>query len=88
MRRPIVKWLTPTDIAILELLGDTGLTLSPRILAYEIGRDNVYVQKRLQILMQGALVSKEGRGLYKLTALGYRYLDGEATAEEIPNPDD
>lgn len=88
MRRPIVEWMNRTDVAILEILEDSNLTLSPRILAEELDKDRQYVQKRCRLLMEAALVRKEARGLYRITDLGIRYVTGDAERDEIPDPED
>lgn len=87
MRRPVIEWISPTDSAILELLGDTKIALTPKIIGHAIDRDNVHVQKRCNILMEAALVTKEAKGLYSITELGMEYLEGEATADDIPTPE-
>lgn len=79
--------MNQTDDRILELLGETNLTLSPRIIAYETEYNRDWIAQRLPLLMHGGLISKEGKGLYHITDLGRRYLNGEATADEIPDPD-
>lgn len=86
-RRPNVEWVNQTDDRILELLGETGLTLTPKIIAHETGYNRDWVKQRLPFLLHGGLISKEGKGLYRITDLGRRYLTGEATSDEIPEPD-
>lgn len=85
MRRPNVEWITTADDRILEIMGETNLQLSPKILAAETPFHKKHIQKRLRVLLMAGLVSKEGKGLYRITDLGRRYLTGEATADEIPD---
>ena len=79
------------DDAILELLDETDMLLTPKVMAFEIDYDYTYLRQRLGVLKAHGLVEHPAEapsgvsrsGVYEITALGRRYLSGEATAEEL-----
>lgn len=62
------------DERILEAL-DYGLTLTPAVIAKNIGYSREYVSRRLSVLLERGFVSREGTGYYTLTDDGKRFLD-------------
>jgi uncharacterized membrane protein len=66
-------WITEMDKEILRTLV-FNLTLTPAVIADNIGRSRPGVSRRLNTLNAGGLVEKEGRGKYKITKLGVGYL--------------
>lgn len=81
--RPRVSWMNHTDDRILELLDETGLVLSPKVLAHNLEYDRSWVSRRLSGLKDANLVEQQGRGLYSITSLGKQYLNGEVGAEQL-----
>lgn len=75
--------MTQADDRILETLQDSGLRLSPRILAANIDYSRHYIARRLAKLEEGELVIKIDEGLYEITDKGVEYLSGELSAEEL-----
>jgi len=66
-------WITEMDKEILRTLA-FNLTLTPAVIADNIGRSRAGVSRRLNTLNAGGLVEKEGRGKYSITELGVGYL--------------
>lgn len=83
MRRPRVSWMTQADDRLLETLEDTGLILSPRVLAVNTDYSRHYVSERLALLLDADLVEKFDDGLYRITEQGQAYLAGDLDAEEL-----
>jgi len=75
--------MTACDDWILEALQSSGMALSLRVLAHNIEYNRQYVQTRLSVLEQHGLVAREARGMYSLTDLAERYLQGEIEAERL-----
>jgi len=88
MRRPRVSWMTQADDRILETLEDSGLTLSPRILAENTDYSRHYVSRRIKKLKEAELVEKVGDGLYRITDRGRDYLSGDLDADDLQLDDD
>ena len=75
--------MTQADDRILETLEDSGLILSPRMLAVNTDYSRHYVSERLALLLESELVEKQGEGLYLITDQGRAYLAGELDAEDL-----
>ena len=87
------------DDAILELLEETGMALTPKVIAFQVEYDYTYLRQRLRVLEDHGVVAypeetPEGvsqTGVYEITSLGRRFLAGEATRdelEEVPEAED
>ena len=87
MRRPRVSWMTHADDLILETLEDSGLMLSPRILAVNNDYSRQHVSRRLAELCEAGLVEKVDDGLYEITDQGRAYLSGDIATEKLDNSD-
>lgn len=72
----------PIDNQILETLSSSGLTLSPSIIAYNIGKSREEVTRRLSEMVDRGLVEKEKRGYYSIEPRGEQYLDGEIEPDD------
>lgn len=83
MRRRRGDWQTPLDDEILELLADSGLTLSPSIIAFNLDRSREGVADRISVLTAYGLVQKVERGKYKITKEGNQYLQGDLDASKL-----
>jgi len=70
----------PTDDRILEAL-ETGLSLTPAVIAENIGKSRQHVTRRLSDLKEYGLVDRPKRGYYVLTDQGRDYLNGELDTE-------
>lgn len=75
--------MTQADDRILETLEDSGLRLSPRILAANIDYSRHYIARRLAKLEEEGLVTKIDEGLYEITDQGRDYLAGDLDAEDL-----
>lgn len=75
--------MTQADDRILETLEDSGLVLSPKILAENTDYSRHHVARRLSDLVDGDLVEKVDDGLYQITDQGRAYLAGDLDAEEL-----
>jgi len=75
--------MTQADDRILETLEDSGLRLSPRILAANIDYSRHYIARRLAKLEEEGLVIKIEEGLYEITEKGRAYLAGDLDAEDL-----
>lgn len=65
-------WMTDMDMEILEVLSQ-GLTLSPSIIAENIDRSRVGVNRRLSTLQASGFVTKIERGKYKISEKGENF---------------
>ena len=90
--RPRISWMNRgPDDAILELLDETDMVLTPKVMAFEIDYDYTYLRQRLGVLKEHNLVEHPAdtpsgvspTGVYEITPLGRRFLNGEASREEL-----
>lgn len=75
--------MTQADDRILETLEDSGLRLSPRILAANIDYSRHYIARRLAKLEEEGLVTRVDEGLYEITEQGRAYLAGNLDADDL-----
>lgn len=75
--------MTQADDRLLETFDESGMVLSPRILAVNTDYSRHYVSERLAVLLDGGLVEKVDDGLYQITEKGRDYLKGELEAHEL-----
>ena len=81
------EWMQlPTDDYILETL-ESGLGLTPAVIAWNIDKGRSTVQKRLTPLASAGLIEKvDEKGYYRLTDDGRAYLNGDLDADDLePN---
>ncbi len=84
--RPLVSWMTKSDPAILELFEESGLTMPPAVVSYNLdGVSHVTVKRRLRELEKRDLLEKaqDKRGYYRITDRGLAYLSGEVDADDL-----
>ncbi|OAQ52192.1 hypothetical protein HTG_11265 [Natrinema mahii] len=82
MRQPGEWMQLPTDERILEIL-ESGLLLSPQVIAKNIDKSRVHVNRRLSVLVEYGLVTRVERGYYEIADPGVRYLEGELDADDL-----
>lgn len=82
MRRPGDWMQLPTDERVLEIL-DSGLVLSPQVIAKNIGKSRSHVSRRLSVLVEYGFVTRIERGYYEIAGPGERYLAGELDADDV-----
>lgn len=75
----------PGDDRILELLDESGLILSPSIIAANIELTRHHVSARLSELKDHELVESvdTGKGHYRITERGRAYLAGDLDVDEL-----
>jgi len=64
----------PIDDRILETLSQSGLTLTPAVIAYNIDKSREEVTRRLSVLVDKGFVEREKRGYYSIEPAGREYL--------------
>ncbi|MFA9502401.1 winged helix-turn-helix domain-containing protein [Natrinema sp. H-ect1] len=87
MRKPGEWMQLPTDERILEIL-ESGLLLSPQVIAKNIGKSRSHVSRRLSVLIDYGLATRVERGYYEITDAGKRYLAGELDADDLEPAED
>nr|WP_244877444.1 winged helix-turn-helix domain-containing protein [Haloferax prahovense] len=77
----------PGDDRILELLSESGLILSPSVIAANLDYTRQHVSSRMGPLEEHGLIEKSGtgKGHYKITEKGQRYLDSELNKSDLSN---
>lgn len=83
MRRPRVDWMTQADDRILEVMEDSGLVLTPAVLAANLDYSRNYISDRCRLLNEAGLLAKDGEGLYYITERGRAYLSGEIDGDVL-----
>lgn len=76
------------DDRILEYLDEEG-TATPKSITenwpFDYHRETV--GRRLRLLSKAALLEKVGRGVYRVSNAGIRYLHGEEDLRDVPEPE-
>jgi len=75
--------MNQTDDRILELLEESGLILSPAVMAKNLDYSRSWVSERTGRLVQAGLVEQVDDGYYRVSDRGRAYLAGELDAEEL-----
>lgn len=80
-------WVTPVDDTILELLRDDEIFTPEQISEESVcrGPDAAY---RCRELAKRGLVEKQAIGMYDITKLGERFLEGEVDPSDLELEDD
>jgi predicted transcriptional regulator len=77
--------MNQTDDRILLLLEESGLMLSPAVIAANLDYTRGWVSKRLRKLLEAELVEKSQSSYYEITERGEQYLAGEIDADMLEN---
>lgn len=72
--------MNQTDDRILSLLEESGLMLSPAVIAVNLEYTRGWVSKRLRKLLEAGLIEKSQSSYYEITERGEQYLSGEIEA--------
>ena len=80
--------MNQTDDRILDLLDESGLMLSPAVIAVNLDYTRNWVSKRLSRLLDAGLVEKSESSYYSITEQGQQYLSGEIDAEVLEHDTD
>jgi predicted transcriptional regulator len=75
--------MNQTDDRILLLLEESGLMLSPAVIAANLDYTRGWVSKRLRKLLEAGLVEKSQSSYYEITERGEQYLAGEIEADVL-----
>ena len=81
--RPRVDWMNQTDDRILELLDESGLELTPTVLAHNLDYSRSWVSRRLSKLVDAELVAVDDGSYYLITEKGREYLAGDLETDEL-----
>jgi hypothetical protein len=81
-------WITDLDRDILAILGNSGLIMTPAIIAKNIDRPRSSVSNRLSTLEAGEMVEKVERGHYKISDKGYSMMTQKITADIFDGPEE
>ncbi len=75
--------MNQTDDRILDLLGESGLILSPAVMAKNIDYSRNWISRRIGKLVEAGLIDQVDDGYYRISDLGCAYLAGEIDADEL-----
>ena len=81
--RPRVEWMNQTDDRILELLDESGLILSPAVIAVNLEYNRSWISRRISKLVDFELVEAVNEGYYRITDRGRDYLSGDLDADDL-----
>jgi len=81
--RPRVEWMNQTDDRVLELLAESGLVLTPAVIAKNLEYSRNWVSRRVGKLEDAGLVEQVDPGYYRISELGHAYLDGELGTDDL-----
>lgn len=73
----------PIDTYILETLSDSGMLLTPSVIAKNIDYNRSEVNTRLTKLTEKSLVERPERGYYEISKAGEAYLAGDLDASDL-----
>jgi biotin operon repressor len=74
-------WITELDREICSLL-NTGLVLTPAVIAKNLDRPRSSVSRRINTLEAGGIITKVERGHYHLTGEGWAKMNDKIFAED------
>nr|WP_311170636.1 winged helix-turn-helix domain-containing protein [Halobellus sp. ZY16] len=75
--------MNQTDDRVLELLEESGLILSPAVIAKNLDYSRNWVSRRLGKIVDADLVEQIDDGYYRITDRGRAYLAGELDADDL-----
>lgn len=73
--------LSESERDILKTLHDTGLALSPQVIAYNLGLSRHWCNSRLLLLRNAGLINRVSRGLYQINPVGTACVTGTLNPE-------
>lgn len=79
------------DEVILETFHQCGMVMTPKLLAFETDINYETIRKRIRLLEEHGFVKApdeapgdlSSRGVYEITDLGVRYIEGDVTIAEL-----
>ena len=75
--------MNQTDDRILELLDESGLVLSPSVIAVNLDYTRNWVSRRISQLVDAGLIEKVDGSYYEISELGQAYLKGDVDAKVL-----
>lgn len=75
--------MNQTDNRILELLDESGLVLSPAVIAINLEYSRNWTSRRLSILADAGLIEQVEGAYYRITETGQDYLEGNLDGNEL-----
>jgi len=75
--------MTQADERVLEFLRDKDIVASPSVIAANIDYTGEYISRRCRTLTDAGLMQRVDATNYRVTELGYQYLDGDITLDEL-----
>lgn len=88
---PEVDWMVPADVLILWFMSEHRFRMActPTIVSRNLGvLSSSHANRRMSFLEDaGLLESVEGRGYYRVSEDGYRFINGEMKGEELEGDD-
>lgn len=85
--RPRVDWMNQTDDRILEVLEESGLILSPMVIAKNLEYSRSWISERISKLENSGLIEEVDSGYYMISDTGIAYIEGEIDPDDIKNPE-
>jgi predicted transcriptional regulator len=79
--------MNQTDDRILEALEESGMMLTPVVLAKNLDYSRSWVSTRLSKLEEAGLIKNPEGSFYNISGKGEQYLDGTLDPNELENPD-
>lgn len=84
-----VPWMSPIDYEILHFYERyRDIQSSPKVIAANIDYERNYTGKRCRALADADLLEKTDDGLYQLSEMGRKFLDGEVSASDLERDGD
>jgi len=80
--------MNQTDDRILDLLEESGLILSPAVMAKNLDYSRSWVSERTGKLVEAGLVEQVDDGYYRISDRGHAYLAGDLDADELEQEGD
>ncbi|SFR34068.1 hypothetical protein SAMN04488124_0401 [Halogeometricum limi] len=81
-----ISWFSNVDYEIFLFFEEHDIGATAKVVAYNIGYDSNYVNRRLRALESAGLFSNDG-GIYELTDFGREFIEGEVDEDELTDPD-
>ena len=75
--------MNQTDDRILALLDESGLELTPTVIARNLGYSRSWVSRRLSKLVDAGVVTVNDGSYYQITQKGCDYLAGDLKADDL-----
>lgn len=75
--------MNQTDDRILEALDESGMMLTPVVLAKNLDYSRSWISTRLSKLVDAEFVENPESSFYQITDIGVQYLEGELDTDQL-----